>query len=824
MVIRCRNIWIVIMAFLLAGCATAGEMPAPSLTGIPTNTVTQIFPQPSATKTKTPTQTPTSTPTIKATEISSAPTPTSTQTPLIRLPAIQGDVSDYQLSPAKPGNLILIQRKFSLDFQQISWSTYHALNAIFDESTLFEWQRVYYPEINSLALFELLPEWFEEGWVSNFILNDVIGDFLTRYFSDNKIIFEDETGIEIPEYDIYAFSRKIELDGDESAEWLITIDDPTRMGKSTLLLTLDQHEDGHYTRINNRLPVLSGYPLFENPDYQIRDLNGDGETDLAIEEIICGFGECFERYHIILGQEDGYTYIKSSAVGRGGGTNRSKSDWRISSENNLPLLEITTDRALLPWECNISNRKTFQWIGYTERVTEFPISYVDSATCTIARAMDKTDSPDRKSQIQFLNLAYNQKDGLSEEYKVFVLYRLALLHALEGEDWAARKYLGILSEIATKGSVPVAAALYQEIVPLLQKNQVHPYKLCMAAENIYQQDDANWNALLGFSTYPYQGFLDGYPAPLCDTRDIHLGALNAVDMQATVNLKDALLQAGIPVGLAVSFENSAAPSAWILAIEDFDPEYNLAYGRESGEMIYLYGYTEDQGWFDLDEIYLPIDRIQIVAKDITGDGITDLALTVIDHESSACVDQDMYYFEMITTQIFDKLLTYESGNVEFACYPKDQKVAIEELLKDGNGDGIIDWVSDHLEDQAYVVSLLAQMDVGKPWLIHDSTRINSDLDPLVYMPTILEELYSEIDQSTNYESLRDKIVFYRERWGAQDEIGRNIRAQINYLLALTYEMQGDENQAVEIFYQIWNDFPETIWALLAANRLEYVQP
>ena len=62
-------------------------------------------------------------------------------------------------------------------------------------------------------------------------------------------------------------------------------------------------------------------------------------------------------------------------------------------------------------------------------------------------------------------------------------------------------------------------------------------------------------------------------------------------MQPTVNLKDALLQAGIPVGLAVSFENSAAPSAWIVAIEDFDPEYNLAYGRESGEMIYLYGYN-----------------------------------------------------------------------------------------------------------------------------------------------------------------------------------------------------------------------------------------
>jgi hypothetical protein len=100
----------------------------------------------------------------------------------------------------------------------------------------------------------------------------------------------------------------------------------------------------------------------------------------------------------------------------------------------------------------------------------------------------------------------------------------------------------------------------------------------------------------------------------------------------------------------------------------------------------------------------------------------------------------------------------------------------------------------------------------------------SDLDSIINKRVIIHQLNKSFLSSNNSHELRSEIKSFRERWGSNDVFGININAQLGYLLALSYEIEGDENIAVEFFFDIWQNQPETIWAYLSASRLEYVAP
>ncbi len=40
-----------------------------------------------------------------------------------------------------------------------------------------------------------------------------------------------------------------------------------------------------------------------------------------------------------------------------------------------------------------------------------------------------------------------------------------------------------------------------------------------------------------------------------------------------------------------------------------------------------------------------------------------------------------------------------------------------------------------------------------------------------------------------------------------------------FVSVYSYELEGDEAAAVELFYDIWTNHPDTLWAHLAASRL-----
>ena len=817
---------IIAISLIFAGCNAEATLPISSLTNDSTITATRTVAAGKNPPTRKPAINVTPDFLLEEDLLLTPGASPSLQTPIppLTLAPPQGDSSNYRLTLADPESLIQIARELTFKDEYFSDAEFGSASRFAYEVIGYEWARAYSSEAYSSSFYNLLPIESGYDWVPNEIKTDVIGDYLVDYFNDEKVEFEHDEYNNLPD-GAYGITYKTEIDNDGFPEWLILVRDEKRLGKGEFGLALNQNEDGSYTRMVNQLSYFYGFSRIEEPEFQIRDLNGDGVVDFAIEEIRCGFGTCIGIFHIIIGKPDGFHRIESTA---GYGDNYasrntywSEAKWSISPDNNLPILEITWFRDLKPWDCIVFSKETYQWIGDTERVTTHPTTSPDTAICAIARAMDDEEAPDHKTQIQLLNYAYNHPDVLSEEWRVFVLYRLALLHALEREDWAARRYLDLLAKIAQTKATPIADSLSAKIEPLLSEKRLYPYKLCLAAEAISTLNAAtDWNIFLGFLTYPYEGFSEGYPAPLCETRSIHLDALNALKVGPNQNLDELLLEVGVPLELAFSFDKSIIPSSWVIAFEDDDPNYYIR-GKEKPDSVYVYGYSDELGWFELKEIPSLYDQLQINLQDITGDGVPDLSFASFDTGDESCENEITYNVDMITSQVKGMLLTYLGGHDDFVCVPQGQAIDFTQFLEDKNGDGYIDWVSNRLEQEYFDVSLLEELELGNSWIIH-RLPFDGDLESLIDKSYIIRNIHSDFLTFDNPAELRDEIIFYRDRWGMDDVVGHYIRAHLDYLLALSYELQGNEDQAIEIYYRIWRDQSETIWAYMAASRLEYV--
>ena len=44
------------------------------------------------------------------------------------------------------------------------------------------------------------------------------------------------------------------------------------------------------------------------------------------------------------------------------------------------------------------------------------------------------------------------------------------------------------------------------------------------------------------------------------------------------------------------------------------------------------------------------------------------------------------------------------------------------------------------------------------------------------------------------------------------------------IIGLSYELSGDQQKAAQIYWEIWHDFPDSHYALLARYKLEPVKP
>ena len=94
------------------------------------------------------------------------------------------------------------------------------------------------------------------------------------------------------------------------------------------------------------------------------------------------------------------------------------------------------------------------------------------------------------------------------------------------------------------------------------------------------------------------------------------------------------------------------------------------------------------------------------------------------------------------------------------------------------------------------------------------------LYPLVSKDWISNDLTNQAVSLKQSVELRNEIQYYLQKWDTKDPIGRYIQAHLQYLLAIESERTGDYEGAVSYYHEIWYQYPDTIWAFLAASRLQ----
>jgi hypothetical protein len=83
------------------------------------------------------------------------------------------------------------------------------------------------------------------------------------------------------------------------------------------------------------------------------------------------------------------------------------------------------------------------------------------------------------------------------------------------------------------------------------------------------------------------------------------------------------------------------------------------------------------------------------------------------------------------------------------------------------------------------------------------------------------------DVITPLQSLLAGTIREYETW-SQDDMAYistpRIRPYLQYLLGLAYELSGDEANAVHTYWQVWHDYPNNPYALMARHKLEPIEP
>lgn len=821
---------ILIMTILQTACERPISQPKPHpLSDSPTHSL--II----GTITKTPTITPsqglkTPIPTITTTStfqpfpegLQDTPDPQPTPTLQVSLPNLPGNESSTILIDASPEILIKLQLsrtgQFLYSNTQLDELLYPAIHEVID----FEWRRSYTHTNFSSDWFSLIPNFFDHsnGRLTNSMLTDLVGDYVIDQLNQDKWDLANKSSYTLPYFSgrVYA----VEIDGDKTSEWLVEItnEDGFYLGENSFWITLDQNEKGNYRRLQNQIPWIYGKSYLDNPKGRVEDINGDGIVDIAILEESSALGDSNSRIHIARGGPDGFSLLQTSLNQDpliSPGSYNTIYQWGLSPDNGLPVLKITTIQLLNPWPCEISTQKEYQWVGNLERVTGYQTIIPETPICALAQAFSQDKAIEPAARISFLKATVHHPDGLSPEYQVYALYQMALLSSLAHEDGETRDYLNLLNSQSNPPSHPIASNLMERIRPLLQDDIIGAYQLCLAAESI----SGGISIIPGSTSYPYVGYQEGYPLPLCDSREIITDVLNAIRFEPNLSPESQLQSAGLPVVLLqkIGVENSVN---WLAVIQSKTPYISLDQTRagkaSNGAELLFFWFTPDQGGNLINTLSGVnfLESILINHLDLTGDGIIDFALAFPTQNPgwANCDETD------IPIDLY--LITSLKGNwlVSFTytlCLPEKETLDFTLVLQDQNNDGIVDLVANDFEQNLFDLTLLPDLppdqpiQIYKPWYWGLYQQVNIDY--------LLNDLTLRTLSTPASSGIQSEIFYYLNQWGSFKLFSTDIRAHLNYLLALRYEFVGDHPKAIHYYYDIWKNQPDTIWAYLASSRL-----
>jgi hypothetical protein len=468
------------------------------------------------------------------------------------------------------------------------------------------------------------------------------------------------------------------------------------------------------------------------------------------------------------------------------------------------------------WGCLTSEFTETFWTGGEEHRTDTSTGEPETVDCAIGRSVDPNYSPGSDTAIRWLEKALTLNQGspeLTSEELTLVYYHLAVLYLKQGDAPNSHRYLGLIEDLAG-ADIEIAANLWAEIQPLLLVGELKYYSLCEAAHRLaLPLSDVSPHG--DVYVYEYKGTDAGYKVPLCDPFGVQLETLNGLIFeQDEDSLRSAILDAGLPLVEIIQVSLPGNQIGWTVVLDEF--AFVSPFGFSDGTGKSLYGFFGGRGWAWINTFGGPID-FQSISQDWNNDGLPEIGFAAGKFGwEYGCEDQNTGY-EVVWIADVKQSITVTSHGIY--CFPDNLPFDWDFIALDKDGDAFSDWALDQLYWTSGSIDTIQSEFQVAAWKVTISE--SREIIEVGSVSTGLSDLDRRFFDSTNRAVFRSELLDLINQWSVEiSPLGDHVNAHLRYLLALTYEAEGDEIHAVETFYALWADHPDTLWGQLAAARLE----
>lgn len=650
----------------------------------------------------------------------------------------------------------------------------------------------YYPPNNDEWFF-----YFPSAYLDT-LTDAVFNDLNHKYYK-----LKDKEVIDGNSYKVTSY--QVELDHDLQPEWLIRIDWENITALSWLVL--DQNPDQTYTRLSLSLPNELWFPpTWDERIDALQDITGDGLTDIVLVNQGYALGTDFFKFHIANGTKDGFQELRSVSKSISVTVAGNSDYYKIETPSGSKWLTLTLyDPHNINWGCAWETETSYRWPYGREQIVVVGKDIPRTPECSLARSVSVYDPVDNNTAINLLENAishFDEKDIDQRGKLLFAHYRLAILYALLDKDSLARQHLEWLVQYSTEAD---ERYLREKVTLLLEEKKVNAIKLCdsmyHAAESKIPEGWKNYlDATASVHAYPYSNEI--YPPAICPLREIITQKINQVDLSPQSVSEKALIDEGIPVVSIQKYPTS-------------DHERSATFLLIGANTLYVLGYVPTmEGWeWRLMTSFDAVDSLpQSFFQDVTGDGFPELAY----------FQRSQYWFCPENEDSYEIFLTTFSGfgfvSLGYTvCHPKDEPFDITNYLPDTDKDGVVDWVADQIEKAAGDEFLTAERESPATWFTPDeiSSMIPQEGSNDDGSTTLISELY----KGNNPSGVRQKLMVEQDALNPADQLAGREWQRLTYLIAVSYELEGRTDKAIEMFVSILRSEDQTLWGNLAELHL-----
>jgi hypothetical protein len=314
----------------------------------------------------------------------------------------------------------------------------------------------------------------------------------------------------------------------------------------------------------------------------------------------------------------------------------------------------------------------------------------------------------------------------------------------------------------------------------------------------------SWEEYLGATAaaHAYPGSSEIYPPAICPLQNLIMGQLRKVDLTVQPIPKSAFTDQMIPVALVqtYTFPGQIHPATFMLI-------------REKTPYIAAYVPTLDGwNWRVLEEFDATEDPPQTFLTDVTGDGFPELAYYQ-KNKSWYCPENEQGYKVVLTTSIGTSFFTVMNN----LCNPVDKPFDMAYYLPDNNKDGKVDWVVDQIGKYTRESDLAVGVD--RRFTPGDLARLLPEENIGGEETDMTDELTDKLYAGENVPIIRQKLIFERNQFNTTNPLIDWKWQRLTYLIAVSYELEEQTEQAIETFTTVLYSENQTLWANLAGLHL-----